>query len=68
MQMTEKTGKIKSFLHNYLVMVSIALLVVVTIIVEPKFLSVPNLINIVTIWSFKLFCPWHDLCDHGRLY
>lgn len=47
MQMTEKAGKIKSFLHNYLVMVSIALLVVITIIVEPKFLSVPNLINIV---------------------
>ena len=47
MQMAEKAGKIKSFLHNYLVMVSIALLVVITIIVEPKFLSVPNLINIV---------------------
>jgi len=42
-----KRISIKTFLLNYLVLVAIVLLVIITIIVEPKFLSGENLTNIM---------------------
>ena len=44
--MTKRFG-FKQFLLNYLVLVAIVLLVIITIIVEPKFLSPENLTNIM---------------------
>ena len=42
-----KRFNLKDFLLNYLVLVAIVLLVIITIIVEPKFLSGENLTNIM---------------------
>ena len=42
-----KRFNLKDFLLNYLVLVAIVLLVIITIIVEPKFLSGENLTNIL---------------------
>lgn len=42
-----KRFSIKNFLLNYLVLVAIVLLVIITIMVEPKFLSGENLTNIM---------------------
>lgn len=42
-----KRFNLKEFLLNYLVLVAIVLLVIITIIVEPKFLSGENLTNIM---------------------
>ena len=42
-----KRFSIKNFLLNYLVLVAIAILVIITILVEPKFLSGENLTNIM---------------------
>ena len=43
-----KRFSLKNFLLNYLVLVAIVILVILTIIVEPKFLSGENLTNIMT--------------------
>ncbi len=42
-----KRFSLKNFLLNYLVLVAIVLLVIITILVEPKFLSGENLTNIM---------------------
>ena len=42
-----KRFNLKRFLMNYLVLVAIVLLVIITIIVEPKFLTGENLTNIM---------------------
>lgn len=67
--------KIKKILKNYLVVVSILLLVLVTILVEPKFLSVSNLINIIRQFgplsffalgmTFVIMCGFIDLSIPG---
>lgn len=67
--------KIKGFVQNYLVMVSIVLLVIITILVEPRFLSVSNLINIIRQFgplsffslgmTFVIMCGFIDLSISG---
>ncbi|MBC5660906.1 ABC transporter permease [Anaerosacchariphilus sp. NSJ-68] len=68
-------SKVMKFLKSYLVMVSIVLLVIVTILVEPKFLSMPNLINIIRQFgplsffalgmTFVIMCGFIDLSISG---
>ncbi len=81
MQMIEKTklqknaGRVLSFIKNYLVLVSIVSLVMITIIVEPKFLTQPNLINIIRQFgplaffslgmTFVIICGFIDLSIPG---